>query len=140
MPVLTKTELKSWPLYGCRYWSRRSCNIFPLAFMTPGSFSPPGRVILQLSSGRSGLAASHKIAVALAKLGSGELPSRVPPKRVNHNWLHSSPIIWWFLGPTELKADVISLLAVKFGVSQSTITDIRKRRSWSHVWCENAFR
>lgn len=66
--------------------------------MTPGSFSPRGRVILQLSSGRSGLAASHKIAGSTRKVGKRGVAIAVPPKRVNHNWLHTSPIIWWFWG------------------------------------------
>ena len=49
-----------------------------LMFVTPGSFTPPGRVMLQSSSPR--LTASHKVAGSTSKVGKRVIGIVEPPK------------------------------------------------------------
>src|SRR6476620_5472022 len=78
-------------------------------FVTPGSFTPPGRVMLQSSSARTRLAASHKVAGSTSKVGKRIVAIADSSKRVGHNrpkgWatigFYFSPVVWKFLGRTE---------------------------------------
>src|SRR5262245_55689312 len=75
-------------------------------FVTPGSFTPPGRVMLQFSSPR--LVASHKVVGSTSKAGKRVIIIAGLLKRVGQNRLYISSIVWSFWGRTDGSCHAVS--------------------------------
>jgi hypothetical protein len=72
-------------------------------FVTPGSFTPPGRVMLQFSSARTRLAASHKVAGSTSKVEKRVIVIADSSERVGHKGFILAQSFGGFgAGPMEL--------------------------------------